>query len=64
MKEINRVIRQRDRDMTFKLKPMHMTLLFKEAVIEFFNPHDALVFFRDLLELTNPSRILPPGPSL
>lgn len=47
MKEINRVIRQRDRDVTFKLKPMHMTLLFKEAVIEFFNPHDALVFFTE-----------------
>lgn len=47
MKEINRVIRQRDRDVTFKLKPMHVILLFKEAVIEFFNPHDALVFFTE-----------------
>lgn len=52
---------ERDKDVTFKLKPTHMTLLFKEALMEFFNPNDVLVFITEtLLELTNPS-LLPLG---
>lgn len=51
---------ERDKDDALELKPTHMTLVFKEALIEFFNPNDVLAFITDtLLDLTNPS-LLPP----
>lgn len=53
---------ERGKDITFKLKPMRMTPLFKEGIMVFFNPNGALVFITEtLLEMTSPS-ILPPGP--